>query len=273
MTRATATGAASTAGVEGAQTVRRALALLRLVATGQDAGVRLTDVARMSGLSRPTAHRLLKVLIEESAVEQNPATRRYRIGPELLLLGLARGSGLPIRHVAEPYLRALSQQVGDTVFLSVRHGADSVCIARQLGHHAIQVLSIEVGVRRPLGASVSGVVLLAAMDAADSRATTQANAARLQHLGLGVAELNRRVQLARQHGYALAERGVVPGTSALAVPVHDATGQVVAALSIAAMAERLTRKRSTEVLALMQQHAQGIARRLQETAILASGPG
>ena len=42
-------------GPAGAQTVRRALALLRLVATGQEAGVRLTDLAEMSGLSRPTA--------------------------------------------------------------------------------------------------------------------------------------------------------------------------------------------------------------------------
>ena len=44
---------------EGAQSVRRALAVLRLVATGQDGGVRLTDVAQMSGLTAPTAHRLL----------------------------------------------------------------------------------------------------------------------------------------------------------------------------------------------------------------------
>jgi DNA-binding IclR family transcriptional regulator len=263
----------SATATEGAQTVRRAMALLRLVATGQELGVRLTDVAQMSGLSRPTAHRLLKVLIDESAVEQDAVTRRYRIGPEMLLLGLARSSGFPIRTVAEPYLRALSQQVGDTVFLSVRHGTDSVCIARHLGHHAIQVLSIEVGVRRPLGASVSGVVLLAAMDPAESRATTQANAARLHQLGLGVAELHRRVQQARQQGHALAERGVVPGTSALAVPVRDAQGAVVAAISIAAMADRLTRKRSAEVLASMQQHALGIAQRLQEmdTSVAAAG--
>ena len=82
---------------EGAQSVRRALAVLRLVATGQDGGVRLTDVAQMSGLTAPTAHRLLKVLMEENAVEQDPATRRYRIGHEITLLGLARPGGLSIR--------------------------------------------------------------------------------------------------------------------------------------------------------------------------------
>lgn len=253
-------------GTEGAQTVRRALALLRLVATGQEFGLRLTDLAAMSGLSRPTVHRLLKVLIDESAVEQDADSRRYRIGPEMLLLGLARGSGFPIRAVADPMLRALSQQVGDTVFLSVRHGADSVCIARHLGHHAIQVLSIDVGARRPLGASVSGVVLLAALGAADSRATTLANAARLQRLGLDPVQVLKRAQAARTTRHAYAEHGVMKGTSALAVPVLDAAGQVVAAISIAAMAERLHRKRCAEVLAQMQLQSAAVTRRLKELA-------
>ena len=108
----------------GAQTVRRALALLRLVATGQEAGVRLTDLVEMSGLSRPTVHRLLQVLADEGAVERELRSRRYRIGPELLLLGLARTAGVPIRAAAEPFLRDLARAVGDTVFLTVRHDAD-----------------------------------------------------------------------------------------------------------------------------------------------------
>ncbi len=260
MTRA----AAAPEPAAGAQTVRRALALLRLVATGQEQGLRLADLAAMSALSRPTVHRLLKVLMEESAVEQDTATRRYRIGPELQLLGLARTRGFPIRALAEPVLQALSQAVGDTVFLSVRHGADSVCLSRHLGHHPIQVLSIEVGARRPLGASVSGVVLLAGLDADEARALTQANRARLQHLGLSGADLLRRVQAARSAGHDYAAQGVMTGTSAVAVPVHDAAGRVAAAISIAAMAERLHRKRVAEVLAEMRRHADAVTRRLLE---------
>ncbi|WZB75991.1 helix-turn-helix domain-containing protein [Achromobacter insuavis] len=79
----------------GAQTVRRAMAILRLVACGQERGVRLIDLERMSGLNRPTVHRLLKTLIQEGAVEQDAATRRYLIGPEISLLGLARTRRFP----------------------------------------------------------------------------------------------------------------------------------------------------------------------------------
>ena len=251
---------------DGAQCVRRTLAVLRLVATGQEQGVRLTDIAAMSGLSRPTVHRLLKVLIDETAVVQDGGSRRYLIGPELLLLGLARTGGFPIRAIAEPYLLALAAEIGDTVFLSVRHGADSVCIGRYLGNHPIQVLSINLGARRPLGGSVSGIVLLAGLDEPTARELTRANAARLALQQRSVRELLRLVQAARSSGHAYAPQGVMPGSAAVSVPVHDADGAVLAAISVAALGDRLNRKRLPAVLARMQDSASMIKRRCDEIA-------
>ncbi|MCW5632924.1 MAG: IclR family transcriptional regulator [Rubrivivax sp.] len=250
--------------VPGAQTVRRAMAVLRLVAMGQEEGVRLSDIATMSGLSRPTVHRLLKVLIDETAVEQDPATRRYRVGDELSLLGLARAGRLPLRALAEPYLQALAAEVGDTVFLSLRHGADSVCIARHLGSQPIQVLSINVGVRRPLGASVSGIVLLAGLPPTEAERLTRGNAPRLALQQREADEVLRQVRAARRAGHAFAPQGVMPGTAAVAVPVCDAGGQVLAAISIAALRDRLDRKRLPGVLAAMHEQAALIARRHAE---------
>ncbi len=249
---------------DGAQSVRRAMTILRLVAAGQDRGVRLTDVAAMSGLAAPTVHRFLKVLMDETAVEQDPATRRYRIGHEITLLGLARPGGVSIRAIAEPYLAALAADVGDTVFLSVRHGADSVSIARSLGSHPIQVLSIDVGARRPLGASVSGIVLLAGMPPAEAKALTQRNGKRLETAGRSVAAVLAEVEACRSHGYTYAATGVMPGTSAMAVPLRDGGGQVLAAISIATLAERMPRERVRTVVGKMQEQVRRLAARLGE---------
>ena len=71
--------------------------MLRLLAAGQEMGVRLTDLAANSGLKRATLHRILRVLVEEGAVEQDPETRHYLIGPEVSLFGLARMGRFPIR--------------------------------------------------------------------------------------------------------------------------------------------------------------------------------
>lgn len=249
---------------EGAQSVRRALAVLRLVATGQDRGVRLTDVAQMSGLTAPTAHRLLQVLMDETAVEQDPDTRRYRMGHEITLLGLARPAGLAIRALAEPYLSALAAELGDTVFLSVKHGADSVCIGRYLGSHPIQVLSIDVGARRPLGASVSGIALLSGLAPREAASLTQTNAARLQVLGRSVKQVQAAVEAARRQGHVYVAQGVMPGTSALAVPVADGSGAVVGAVSVATLSARLQRDRVRTALAAIQVQVTRLTRRLAD---------
>jgi len=257
----------------GTQSVRRAIAVLRLVACGQDAGMKLSEVAALSGLSRPTAHRLLGVLVDEGVVEQDATTRRYVIGRETTLLGLARTTGVALRQVAEPYLHALAQQAGDTVFLTVRQGADSVCIGRVLGHHPIQVLSIDVGVRRPLGASVSGIVLWSGLDDAQAARWVHRNTARLAHDQRDADVVLARVQRARQDGYTYAPDGVMPGTSAVAVPVTDEKGEITAAISIAALADRLDARRLPTVLDTMRQQAAMVTRRLEELAQARKGRG
>ncbi|MBV6307020.1 IclR family transcriptional regulator [Candidimonas humi] len=245
---------------QGAQTVHRTMAILRLLACGQERGVRLTDLVHMSGLNRPTVHRILKALVAEGAVEQHADTRRYLIGPELTLLGIARTKRFPLTSIAGPYLGKLAEQVGDTAFLSMRHGHDSICIGRKTGGHPIQVLSIEVGVRRPLGVGVSGVALLSCLPEDASEAIIAGNARRLAAHNLDPQELSRRVQEARALGYAYVRAGIMPGTSALSIAIRAVDGEPLAAVTITAMAERLGPQRLPEVLAAMREQARLIAR-------------
>src|SRR5690606_28572259 len=108
----------------GSQTVSRAMEILRLVACGQEIGVRLTDLVQMSGLSRPTVHRLLKTLLADGAVEQDELSRRYRIGQEMIVLGSARTRRFPLLHIAGSGVEHIAQTGADTAFLSIRHALD-----------------------------------------------------------------------------------------------------------------------------------------------------
>ncbi|MFC7206322.1 helix-turn-helix domain-containing protein [Comamonas endophytica] len=69
------------------QGVARIAALLRLVAVHQGSGLRYTEIAELSGLERPTAHRVLKSMVEEELLVRDPATRRYRLGALIAELG------------------------------------------------------------------------------------------------------------------------------------------------------------------------------------------
>lgn len=248
----------------GARSIRRALAILRILATGQEHGVRITDIVRQTGFNRPTVHRILRVLIEEEAVEQDPNTRRYMVGPEVSLLGMSRAARVPVKSVAEPYLRHIAEQCGDSVFLTIRSGFDSICVDRKTGNYPVKVLSIEVGARRPLGVSVSGLVLLAFADPDDSEEVILGNEQRFTSHGLVLGEVRRRITETRSLGYAYSEVGVVPGTRALALPILNADHQLVASVAVSAMADRLSPERIASLVPLIRRQAELIAKRLSE---------
>lgn len=133
-----------------------------------------------------------------------------------------------------------------------------------LGSNPIQVLSIQVGARRPLGASVSGIVLLAGMAEEEATAVTRANQKRLEGLGRSVKAVLADVAATRRNGYVYAHTGVMSGTSAVAVPVPDASGRVAAAISIAALAERMGRDRVRSLADAMRSNVERVTARLAE---------
>ena len=75
---------------KGAQAIRRAVAVLRILAAGREAGLPLSEVVQATGLTRPTVHRIVHALIEEGIVERHDKTGQYAIGGQVPELALAR---------------------------------------------------------------------------------------------------------------------------------------------------------------------------------------
>jgi DNA-binding IclR family transcriptional regulator len=215
----------------GAQAIRRAHAVLRILAAGRETGLPLNDVVAATGLTRPTVHRILHVLIEEGIVERHEKTGRYAIGGQVGELALARSSRSPLLVAADDVMRRTSRQVGDTLFLTVRTGNDTLCVDRRIGAYPIQVLSIEVGARRPLGVSSAGVAILAAMPANEARKIVAANEARLVAYRTTVPMVLGQIAAARRRGYNLREVGLVQGTKSISTWIKTADGRPAAAMT------------------------------------------
>ncbi len=231
----------------GAQAIRRALSVLRILAAGREEGVRLSEVAQSTALTRPTVHRIVHVLVEEGIAERSDKSGRYVIGRQVSELALARQSRSPLLVAAEPYLAKVSAQLGDTLFLTVRTGLDTLCVARRIGSYPIQVLSIEVGARRPLGVSSAGVAILAAMPAPDARKIVAANQVRFEAYRTSLPAVLGQIQAARRRGYELRDIGLVPGTKSLSAWIRGPDGAPAAAITISAVRHRLNPRREAEV--------------------------
>lgn len=246
----------------GAQAIRRALSVLRILAAGRENGVRLADVVQATALTRPTVHRIVHVLIEEGIVEHNDKSGRYAIGRQVAELALARPSRSTLLVAAEPLLQQVSQRIGDTLFLTARTGLDTLCVARRLGSYPIQVLSIEVGARRPLGVSSAGVAILAAMAPQEARKIVAANQVRFEPYRTSPATVLRQIADARRRGYGVRDIGLVQGTKSISAWISSPDGQPAAAITITAIRHRLNHRREAEVADILVQAAKAIEREI-----------
>jgi DNA-binding IclR family transcriptional regulator len=224
-------------------------------------------VVQATALTRPTVHRIVQVLIEEGIVERGDKTGRYAIGRQVPELALARQSRSPLLIAADPYLTKASTQLGDTLFLTVRTGLDTLCVARRIGTYPIQVLSIEVGARRPLGVSSAGVAMLAAMPPPDARKMVLANQTRFKAYRSDTPTVLGQVQAARRKGYSLRDVGLVQGTKSLSAWIRSPDGEPAAAITLSAVRNRLSPRREAEAANALITAAQAI-----EAAISNSSP-
>lgn len=246
------------------QTLDRAIGLLRLLAAGPQ-GSRLVDLQQQTGLTKPTIHRILETLCAQELAVKDPKTRRYAIGPELgLLAAAAAPPAYDLREICKDHMVEVAQRTGDTSFLTIRLGYDAICIDRQSGSYPVKAFTVDVGTRRPLGVGAGGVALLASLDDAE-RADVYAaiSDALAAHPGVTLKSIARAVDEAREAGYAYSDGFVLSGVRGLAVPIRNAQGKAVAAISLAAIRERITRRRMPQLLSILQTHAASIGQRIR----------
>lgn len=242
----------------GTQSVQRVFALLRIIALHNRGGLRTADLCRITGLRRPTLHRLLQCLLHEHLITRSDRTRNYHLGPMLHELGLSAAPPIAMAELCRPQLRKIADATGDMVFLTLRSGTDTVCLDRQEGRHWARAFNLDIGVRRPLGVGAGGLAILSVMPTSPRRTIMRTNEARLAEFeDLTVTGLRRMVRLTRARGFAVHD-GPTSGARAIGLPIRDEEGIPVAAVSVSAPAQRLPESRWPDVVSLLSTGVQEI---------------
>jgi DNA-binding IclR family transcriptional regulator len=232
----------------------------RILSTLADAGrARLTEIAAAATLNKVTTLRILEVLTREGFVRRDEMTKTYSLGDQALVLAASARSRDDLRARVRPALVRLARRSGDTVLLSVRQGAEAVCIDRETGSFPIRASYLDIGSRRPLGVGAGSTALLAWLPDEEIDALLPQTAVALNnHPKLTLDKIRDNVREARELGYVLVLDQVVDRMGAVGVPVLGLDGRPIAALSIAALSERIA-ARTEELVAALRQEAAHIA--------------
>lgn len=237
----------------GAQTVERAVLLLKEVAAADAAGVTLARLVRQTALNRTTVYRLVRCLVAERLLRQDTAAKRYLLGSLARELGSLARRHVDVRALLAPVLSRIAAESGDTVFLLLRSGYASVCADRRLGSYPVKTLVVDVGTRRPLGVGVAGIAMLGALPEHELRSVVEHNAAEFRSFGLTAPSVLRAARAAKQLGHAQGPVNRVKGVFAVGVPVLGAHDAPIGAIAIAAIDERMRPARRAQLVTLARQ--------------------
>jgi DNA-binding IclR family transcriptional regulator len=219
------------------RSVSRALRSLELIGEAGELGV--TELGRRLGVHKATASRLAATLAERGFVERDPITERYRLGFALVALAGSAMSNLDLVRTARPVLEELAERTRETVNVGVLSGDSVVYLDQVTGSRAIVAVNW-VGRRTPLHDTSNGKVLLAFADETDVERVLSAPLERATpHTICDPDELRGQLAMVRERGWAQTLEELEEGLNAVAAPVRDADGSVVAALSVSGPAFRM----------------------------------
>jgi IclR family KDG regulon transcriptional repressor len=244
------------------QSVERAIAILKSFSLERpERGV--SELSRELGLHKSTVSRLMKTLEHGGLLSRNPETERYRLGVDLIGLAAQAVSYIDVREVARPFLRALAEACRETVNLSVLD-AGQVVNLEQFVPHTRRVKNIgRVGRRMSPHCTAAGKVLLAALPQDELDPILQAGLERFTpHTIIDPDELRKGLAWVRERGYAIAHEELEEGLNVVAAPICDHTRQVVASVSVAGPAYRVTPERFPELAARLMDTAAKISEQL-----------
>jgi DNA-binding IclR family transcriptional regulator len=255
--------------------VRSVVRAIDILLALQHGNVSLGRIAQRTGLSKPTAHRLLASLSHGQLVIQDPVTSEYMLGPGCLGIADAVMSGLGgLGPIARPTLEALSIDSGESSALHVRAGLQRICVEQFPSPQPVRYTA-RVGGSNPLHTGSMGKLLLAFSDPDDLSGI-------LDRLPLSASTENtitdRRVLEAelnriREVGYAVSRGEQAVGVAAMSAPVLRPDGVILAAMSILGPNNRLTDATLEKLRPLLIDAAREITERVSADTSVAGAAG
>ncbi|TWI58318.1 IclR family transcriptional regulator [Pseudomonas duriflava] len=223
----------------------------------------IAQISHRTEIPRAAVRRCLHTLMKLGYVTTDGRT--YSLLPKVLTLGHAYLSSTPMALTAQPILDRLSEQLHEACSVATLEGDEVLYIARSATPLRLISVDLSVGSRLPAYCTSMGRILLAALDDAAlsdylERADLQIKTSRTLHTPETLLPCLAQI---RRQGWCIVDQELEVGLRSLAVPILDASGQVMAAMNVGTHASRITRQElESRFLPLLLKASQELSARL-----------
>jgi DNA-binding IclR family transcriptional regulator len=238
------------------QTLLRGLDVIEAVS---NQALSISDIAKKTGITYSTAHRIVSVLLQRHYLKQD-GTKGYSLGRKVLELGFQAFHQTTLTRVAHPFLEQLARDTLDTVHLA-RIETDSVIYLDKVSSQRSVEISSRIGGRKPLISTGVGKALILDWSETEWAALYQRSGAVFQE------KMSQEQWLALMRGYALGGYSFDLGEDAqsircVAAPVRDGSRKIVAAVSVSSMLEYMDSERMQALIPRVKSAAAKISAEL-----------
>jgi DNA-binding IclR family transcriptional regulator len=219
------------------QVIDRMASLLDAVARYPEP-VSLKILAAETGLHSSTAFRILDSMLSNGFVERD-ASGKYQLGRKLLSLGSRVNARSDVRQIALPVMTRLRDELGESVNLTIREGDEVVYIEKATPNRMMHVQQL-VGSRAPLHVTAVGKLMLAIGGEEECRGYAMRTnlPAYTRNTINNLPALLQEAEQLRNQGYAYDDEEAEIGVGCIGTLIYDASGNIIAGLSISAPIER-----------------------------------
>jgi len=243
------------------QSVQRAIDILCHFSLSRPS-LGIAELSRFMGLPKTTVHGLVQTLLKNRLLQQDPETRKYRLGFKTFELGAIVGNTLEINRKAAVHLYALARRTGLETRLAIWDGKSALLTMGAAVRS--QAFFTQIGPRMPAYCSASGRVFLAylARDELDAYLGKTRFVRYTPSTLLDPIQLRKELDRTRAREYAVNREELRRGVVAFAAPVFDCAGRVAAAVSISVSPDPLSKKKERRVLDELLKCAMTVSREL-----------
>jgi IclR family acetate operon transcriptional repressor len=240
--------------------IEKALAVMRAL-SAPNGPHRLSDLAERAGLAKPSAHRILQILVESNYAQAN-GDGLYASGLAIRALAGGGDASSDIISSAEPVLDELQKATGHTIHFAVRAGDAAVYLAKVEGDKPYQMAS-RVGMQIPLHCTSIGKAILSALPPLEVAAILE----RTSELpSAASSKFDRdfiRDQLAEvtRRGYSIDDEENEPNVRCVGAVVRDSTGSAIGGISVSGLAFMLSLEKLNELSSVVRAAAEEVSRR------------
>lgn len=217
----------------------RGLAVIQAFSQSQQQ-LTVSQISEKTGFSRAAVRRCLYTLAKLSLAGSDD-NRHFYLRPRVLTLGHSYISSMPLAAAAQPVLDHVSHELRESCSIATLDGPEIVYIARA---NVTRIMSIDLGVgtRLPAFCTTMGRVLLAHLPAekAEELLSRMVFKKFTERTVVGAEKIRQILRMVQRNGYSIIDQELEHGLRALAVPIRNPSGKVVAALNVGVHAQRVS---------------------------------